>query len=49
VVKNNIEVIRRYESDAKRYPSTDFADLAAFFEQKYKADRSKIVLVKKEG
>jgi hypothetical protein len=46
---NKIELIRKYETDAKRYPAKDYADLAAFFEQKYKADRARIVMVKKEG
>lgn len=45
---NRIEVIRRNEISANRFPATDYADLAAFFDQKYKSDRTRIVLVKKE-
>ena len=49
ITGNKIELIRKYETDAKRYPGKDYVELAAFFDQKYKADRARIVMVKKEG
>lgn len=43
---NIIEVLRISECDAQTYPASDFADFAKFQEDIFKADRSKIVLVK---
>lgn len=39
---------RVYEKNKSRFPASDYAELVKFQEQVYKADRSKIVLVKKE-
>lgn len=39
---------RSMEHFAGRYPAADYADLVKFYEVVYKADRSKVVLVKKE-
>jgi hypothetical protein len=40
---------RKIEQWAGRYPAKDGAAIAEFYSTIYKADRSKIVLVKKEG
>jgi transglutaminase-like putative cysteine protease len=45
---NKIIVHRHYERQAATYPASDYLELAKFYEDIYKADRSKIVLVKKE-
>lgn len=45
----NISCTRMYKRSEGRFPATDYAELAKFYENMYKADRSKIVFVKKEG
>jgi len=45
---NAIDLLRVNERNAGTYPASDYADLAKYFDDIYKADRSKIVLVKKE-
>ena len=48
-VDNDRLVYYRYlRQDASRYPPSDYAALVNFYEQLYKADNSRIVLVKKE-
>ncbi|MBS1599564.1 MAG: DUF3857 domain-containing protein [Bacteroidetes bacterium] len=47
VLPDKIVYYRLHERDASRFPATDYADLVKFYEQMYKADRSKVVLVKK--
>ncbi|MEP6713121.1 MAG: DUF3857 domain-containing protein [Ferruginibacter sp.] len=50
VVKGNtINLLRVYERHEAVYPSTDYLELAKFYDEMFKADRSKIVFVKKEG
>jgi hypothetical protein len=39
---------RLLEQKSGRYPAKEYNDLVKFYEQVYKADRSKIVLVKPE-
>jgi hypothetical protein len=39
---------RLYEKNRNRFPASDYADLVKFQDQIYKADRSRVVLVKKE-
>ena len=39
---------RFYEKNKSRFPASDYAELVKFQDQIYKADRAKIVLVKKE-
>ena len=39
---------RLWEQYAGRYPSKEYSDIVKFYEQVYKADRSKLVLVKSE-
>jgi transglutaminase-like putative cysteine protease len=46
---NKINVVRKYERHVATYPSSDFTELAQFYDDMYKADRKKIVFVKKEG
>ncbi len=46
---NKLVYIRSMEHFAGRHPAADYADLVKFYEVIYKADRSKVVLVKKEG
>ena len=49
-MENNKIVFYRYnEQSAGRYPKTDFNGLAKFYNDIYKADRAKIVFIKKEG
>jgi hypothetical protein len=48
-VDNDKLVYYRYlQQDARRFPPADYAALVNFYEQLYKADNSRIVLVKKE-
>ncbi|MEP7317975.1 MAG: DUF3857 domain-containing protein [Panacibacter sp.] len=49
VTGNQIEVLRVQVSDKARYPASDYPDLVKFYDDIYKADRSRIVFVKKEG
>ncbi|MGC4039206.1 MAG: DUF3857 domain-containing protein [Chitinophagaceae bacterium] len=46
---NKIYYYRSMEQFSGRFPSTDYKDLVSFYESVYKADRNKIVLVKKGG
>jgi hypothetical protein len=49
-VENNIITLTRIsERNSGRFPAADFILLAKFFEDIYKADRSRIVFVKKEA
>jgi hypothetical protein len=45
---NQLEMIRVYEQNDGRFPSSDYPALVKFFEDIYKADRSRVVLVKSE-
>ncbi len=45
---NKIVYYRMHEKPEGRFPAKDYSDLVKFQEQIYKADRAKIVLVKKE-
>ncbi|HUS01267.1 MAG TPA: transglutaminase domain-containing protein, partial [Chitinophagaceae bacterium] len=44
---NKIDMLRIYERQSNIYPANDYKELAKFYEEMYKADRNKIVLVKK--
>jgi hypothetical protein len=46
---NKLEVERDYKRFAGRFPASDFADFAKFYNNIYKADRSQVVLIKKEN
>ncbi|MFC4232458.1 DUF3857 domain-containing protein [Parasediminibacterium paludis] len=46
---NTIQLIRLKERINSRFPASDYEELAKFYETMYKADRAKIVFVKKEG
>jgi len=48
VSPDRIVYYRRYEESANRFPPADYPDLVKFYERLYKADHSRIVLVKKE-
>ncbi|MEO6537704.1 MAG: DUF3857 and transglutaminase domain-containing protein [Ferruginibacter sp.] len=49
-VKDNIiNLLRVYERHEAVYPAKDYLELAKFYDDMFKADRSKIVFVKKEG
>jgi transglutaminase-like putative cysteine protease len=48
VSNNLIELLRINERSAGVYPVSDYKELASYFEQIYKADRTKMVLVKKD-
>lgn len=40
---------RKYENFSGEFPASEFNDLVKFYDQIYKADRGRVVLVKKEG
>lgn len=46
---NRIIYVRRIEIRSGRYPAKDYPALEEFFNQIYKSDRNKVVLVKKEA
>jgi transglutaminase-like putative cysteine protease len=46
---NTIQLIRLKERINSRFPASDYEELAKFYETMYKADRAKIVFIKKEG
>ena len=48
MANNFIELLRINERSAGVYPVADYKDLTSYFEQIYKADRAKMVLVKKD-
>jgi len=48
VAENKITMIRTHEMYAGTYPANDYVLLVKYFDDIFKADRSKIVLVKKE-
>jgi len=45
---NKLVYYRSMEQYSGRFPAKDYKDLVAFYESIYKADRNKVVLVKKE-
>jgi hypothetical protein len=47
VADDRIIYYRRYEKSIARFPPADYPDLVKFYERLYKADNSRIVLVKK--
>jgi transglutaminase-like putative cysteine protease len=49
VTANTIQLVRLQERLNSRYPASDYEALAKFYEAMYKADRARIVFVKKEG
>ncbi|MDI9365614.1 MAG: DUF3857 domain-containing protein [Flavobacterium sp.] len=49
VTANTIQLVRLKERLNSRYAASDYEELAKFYEAMYKADRAKIVFVKKEG
>lgn len=46
---NRLLYVRRLEMKAGRFPAKDYPELEAFFNQIYKSDRNRVVLVKKEA
>ena len=44
-----INCTRLYKRSEGRFPPSDYAELVKFYDDMYKADRSRIVFVKKEG
>ena len=47
VADDRIIYYRRYEKSINRFPPSDYPDLVKFYERLYRADNSRIVLVKK--
>ena len=47
VADDKIVYYRRYQESINRFPPSDYPDLVKFYERLYKADNSRIVLVKK--
>lgn len=48
IVDGSIEVIRIHEHAKARFLATDYNDLVKFYDEMYKADRAKLVFVKKD-
>ena len=48
VMPDRIVYYRRYEESIGRFPPADYQELVKFYERLYKADHSRVVLVKKE-
>jgi hypothetical protein len=48
VMPDKIVYYRRYEESAGRFPPADYQDVVKFYERLYKADHTRVVLVKKE-
>lgn len=46
---NKLYYYRRMEQYSGRFPASDYKELVSFYEAIYKADRNKVVLVKKAG
>jgi transglutaminase-like putative cysteine protease len=46
---SNISCVRYYENKTGRFPAGDYQQLVKFYDDMYKADRSKIVFVKKDS
>ncbi|MEP6595487.1 MAG: DUF3857 domain-containing protein [Ginsengibacter sp.] len=46
VMADKIELVRTYEQSAGRFPPGDYPELVKFYEQMFKSDRAKVVLVK---
>jgi hypothetical protein len=44
-----IKAIRYYEQEVNSFPASDFTNLVKFYDDMYKADRAKVVLMKKES
>ena len=49
VAQDKIEVVRDYKRLAGRFPPSDYAEFAKFYNDMYKSDRSPVVLVKNES
>ena len=49
VSADKIVYYRRYEESIGRFPPEDYPELVKFYERLYKADHTRIVLVKKEN
>ena len=45
----SIQLIRLKERINNRFPASDYDELVKFYDAMFKADRAKIVFVKKEG
>lgn len=48
VANDKIEVFRFFEGYKGTFPASDYTEFAKFYEDIYKADRAKVVLIKKE-
>lgn len=48
ITENVINVIRRNERNQGRFPKEEYEKVLNYFDAIYKADRTKIVLIKKE-
>lgn len=47
--QNKLKVIRDYTRHSGRFPASDYPDFAKFYNDMYKADRSQVVLIKKDS
>lgn len=46
---NRISMTRQFERKSGHFPASDYKELVKMYNDMYKADRGKIVLIKKEG
>ena len=46
---DKIEVVRDYTRSAGCFPASDYKEFAKFYNDMYKADRSQVVLMKKDN
>lgn len=49
VLNDTIELLRIHEQNAATFPASDYKELVTYIENMYRADRARIVLIKKEG
>ncbi len=49
ITQNSIQLVRIKERTNSRFPANDYEELAKFYDAMYKADRARVVFIKKEG
>ena len=48
IENESIKLLRKYERNIAKYPASAYDDLVKLYDEIYKADRSRVVLIKKE-
>ena len=49
ITPNSIQLVRLKERTKSRFPASDYEELAKFYDAMFKADRARVVFIKKEG